>query len=92
MTERHPDTPITREQWENAQPQKQGLRDSRGRVWKIVQNIGKVEIGHRLLVRCPGHESEYMTMSGVFQGRHIIDEEIAIMLELNEEGAAIIDL
>jgi len=88
-------TPITNKEWEDAIPTEQGLKDKHGRIWEILENLGKQSMGHALRVRCPGYPPEVLVMSNMYQDYHIIDtesDENGILIEFEEEGAAIVSL
>lgn len=87
-----PSTPITLEQWRAAKPGSHAIRDAHGRQWEILSNIGEGAAGPEILARCPGHREDVLKMTNVFDGRHIVDEEWGILMELHSESVAIIEI
>jgi len=84
------DTPITEEEWKNADPEKHKLKDAHGRLWTIRANLGGQTLGHALSVQCPGHDGEVLRMTNSQGRRHIIDEEHGTIIEFHKEGVALV--
>lgn len=77
-------TPITQEEWRNLKPG-DGIKDKLERKWEIIRRdpMGNPD---RLFARCPGHDVERLD----WNGGQILDEEWAIIIELNDPSVTIV--
>ncbi len=75
-------TPISLADWQGLKPG-DGIRDSMGRIWRVTR---KSKSPDRLYARCPGHDEDRLDW---FEGQ-ILEEEWAIVLELNDPSVTIV--
>ncbi|MBI2989566.1 MAG: hypothetical protein HYY51_00035 [Candidatus Magasanikbacteria bacterium] len=77
-------TPITQDQWRNLKAG-DGFRDQHGRVWNVTRRDpgGNPD---RLFAQCPGHREDRLD----WNSNQILDEEWAIIMELNDPSVALV--
>jgi hypothetical protein len=76
-------TPITQEQWQALEPGDR-LKDKHDRLWEVIQrDPGN---NNRLLAKCPGHITDRLD----WHDGQILDEEWAIIVELNHPSVTIV--
>jgi len=76
-------TPITRNEWRRLTPG-DGIKDKHGRVW-IVNARGARGNPDRLFAKCPGYPEDRLN----WVDGQILDEEWAIVIELNNPAVVV---
>jgi len=85
------DTPLTEEEWQALDPARHQIRDSCGRLWDVIKNVGQTLDGYEIIARCPGFRPSYLIMTSKLGGRKIVDKDLFVSGSFHDKRVEVIE-
>jgi len=86
------DTPLTEREWQKLDPERHQIRDSCGRMWDVLSNVGEMRYGYKVIAQCPGFGPIHLIMTDKLGGRKIVGENLVISAPFHDSGVRVIEL